>query len=136
MCDDIITESLGGGGGAQEGQGVGRKGCSKGGNIFPLLSPRQTLQDEHVSFFPLRKEETEVQSGHTTGQALTVRPLKNVILALLGFYSQTQCSCLGSSLPTHLVITQSVFAGCLLHTEERGEPRTVREGMLSPILAT
>lgn len=57
----------------------------KGGNIFPLLSPRQTLQGEHISLSPLRKEEeTEAQSGQTTCQALTGNPRMNLTLALPG----------------------------------------------------
>lgn len=65
-------------GGIQEGRHSGEKGMLKGGNTCSLLSPRQTLQSEHVSFSPLRKEEeTEAQSGHMTCQALTRYPQKN-----------------------------------------------------------
>ena len=57
----------------------------KGGNIFPLLSPRQTLQGEHISLSPLKKEEeTEAQSGQMTCQALTGNPWMNLTLALPG----------------------------------------------------
>lgn len=120
MCGDIITPSL-----EQAGRGGGRKGgerewgerdALRRGNIFPLLSPRQTLQGEHVSFSPLRKEEeTEAQSGHVTCQALTDHLRQNLTLALPGFCTQTQCACLCTLLPTRPVITQPVSTGCPLH---------------------